>query len=70
MDEDARQWHLAHRLGSRASLDDRVAWHVEHARHCRCREMPEPIRQEIERRGLQPEAENRLPEGPSDGAAR
>lgn len=49
-----KEWHQAHVLGQHASLDDRSAWHLEHAKNCGCREMPESIRAEIERRGLTP----------------
>jgi hypothetical protein len=45
-----RQWHDEHRLGKGASLDDRVRWHLEHARVCGCRPIPELILKEIERR--------------------
>jgi hypothetical protein len=33
-----------------ATLDQRVAWHEEHARVCSCREMPDSMREEIARR--------------------
>jgi hypothetical protein len=45
-----RHWHEEHRMGMGASLDDRVRWHLEHARVCGCRPIPEPILKEIERR--------------------
>ena len=47
-----RQWHERHRLGSGASLDDRVRWHLEHAEVCGCRPIPARARKEIERRGI------------------
>jgi hypothetical protein len=47
-----RLWHAQHRLGSKASLDDRVQWHIEHAKACGCRPIPPPVLEEIERRGL------------------
>ncbi len=46
-------WHRAHVLGPHASLDDRVRWHVEHAKACACREIPESIRAEMRNRGLE-----------------
>jgi hypothetical protein len=33
-----------------ATLDQRVAWHMAHAEVCSCREMPESISSEIEKR--------------------
>ena len=43
-------WHQANRMPKNATLDQRVAWHIEHAKVCACREMPESIRAEIGRR--------------------
>lgn len=45
-----REWHEKHRMPPNATLDQRIAWHTEHARNCGCREMPESIRKEIEKR--------------------
>ncbi|WP_181954732.1 hypothetical protein [Chitinophaga lutea] len=47
-----KEWHQAHRMPVNATLDQRVAWHLEHARHCACREMPEKIKAEIRKRKL------------------
>ena len=33
-------WHERNLLGRTATLDERVAWHVEHARACGCRPIP------------------------------
>jgi hypothetical protein len=47
-----REWHDAHRLGVGASLGDRVAWHLEHAKVCGCRPIPAGVLEEIQRRGI------------------
>jgi hypothetical protein len=49
-----RAWHEAHRLGAKATLEERIAWHLAHAQACACREMPGKIREAIERRGSAP----------------
>jgi hypothetical protein len=46
-----REWHLSNRMPRNASLDERIAWHVEHAQNCTCREMPPKIAAEIARLG-------------------
>ena len=46
-----REWHLAHKLPRNASLEERLNWHMLHAENCRCREMPDTIRRELEARG-------------------
>lgn len=52
------QWHEAHPMPPNATMDERVAWHLEHARQCGCREIPASIRRELEARGI-PEPERR-----------
>ena len=47
-----REWHLANRMPPKATLDERINWHLAHAANCGCREMPASIRKEIEARGL------------------
>ena len=49
-----RAWHETHRLGPKAKLDERIAWHIEHAQVCGCREMPESIKAELTKRGITP----------------
>jgi lambda repressor-like predicted transcriptional regulator len=52
-------WHRAHVLGRGASLDERVTWHLEHARVCACRVTPAEIVAEIRARGLDIATEGR-----------
>tara|TARA_R110002124_G_scaffold9586_10_gene49265 strand:- start:14108 stop:14281 length:174 start_codon:yes stop_codon:yes gene_type:complete len=47
-----RQWHEAHVMPSNATLEQRIAWHVEHTQSCGCREMPESIKRALEERGI------------------
>lgn len=49
-----RAWHAEHRLGPSASLEKRIAWHLEHAKVCGCREMPESIKKALAERGITP----------------
>ena len=43
-------WHKAHPMSARATLDERVAWHVDHAKACGCRPMPATVSAELKRR--------------------
>jgi hypothetical protein len=45
-----RAWHLTHRLGPKAPLEKRLAWHAAHAKVCGCREMPASIAAELKKR--------------------
>jgi hypothetical protein len=45
-------WHKAHRMPANANMEQRIQWHVEHARECGCREVPEKLMDEIKRRKI------------------
>lgn len=47
-----REWHEQNKLSPKASLDDRVAWHLEHLVNCACRPIPSALLQEIEKRHI------------------
>jgi len=44
-------WHRRHVMPARPSLEQRVRWHLAHAKACGCREIPRTIAAEIKRRG-------------------
>jgi hypothetical protein len=44
------EWHRKNRMPERATLDQRVRWHLKHQRNCGCREMPESVKKEIRKR--------------------
>jgi hypothetical protein len=50
------RWHDAHPMPPGATLDQRVTWHVAHARACGCRPMPATVVAELQRRGATPAA--------------
>ena len=43
-----KAWHEDNPMPERPSKDQRIAWHVAHARACACREVPRSIRAEVE----------------------
>ncbi len=43
-----KDWHLKNRMPKNPSIDERIKWHVTHAKNCACREMPESIKKLIE----------------------
>ncbi len=54
-----RDWHKTHRMPEHPTLEQRVDWHLAHAIACGCREMPDTIKREIEKRGLAVPERNR-----------
>jgi hypothetical protein len=48
-------WHKANRMPARATLDQRVAWHLAHLEACACRQdLPASIVAELARRRIKP----------------
>ncbi|HEY9045514.1 MAG TPA: hypothetical protein VIN08_06440 [Ohtaekwangia sp.] len=45
-----REWHARHKMPVNATLDQRIAWHIEHAEVCGCREIPTSVQSEINKR--------------------
>ncbi|MHB1133777.1 MAG: putative immunity protein [Chloroflexota bacterium] len=44
------EWHARHRLSDKPTVDQRVKWHIEHARHCACRSVDGELLDELQRR--------------------
>jgi len=47
-----KNWHLKNRMPEKATLDQRIAWHLEHAKNCSCREIPEKLKEEMKKRNI------------------
>ena len=45
-----KEWHMKNKMPKNPTLEERIKWHSEHAKHCSCREMPESMRKEIKKR--------------------
>ncbi|HCV44377.1 MAG TPA: hypothetical protein DGH68_12890 [Bacteroidetes bacterium] len=43
------EWHRANRMPKNATLEQRIAWHLQHEKHCACRPMPDRLRRELKR---------------------
>jgi len=51
-----RAWHEAHPMPAKPTLDQRIAWHLDHSAHCGCRPIPRLILAELAWRGIEPPA--------------
>ena len=45
-----KAWHLSHKMPPKATLDQRIAWHLEHQQHCTCAPIPKKVLEAIEQR--------------------
>ena len=47
------QWHNAHPMPPKASLEQRIAWHLEHRQNCSCLPIPARLQAEIAKRAVE-----------------
>ena len=48
-----KEWHLAHRMPAQATDEQRIQWHVEHLKHCRCRpDIPDSLKTLMKKKGI------------------
>jgi hypothetical protein len=45
-------WHKKHVMPKNPTVDQRIVWHVEHAKECGCREIPPTLLKEIKKRKI------------------
>ena len=45
-------WHFKNRMPKKTTLDQRINWHLEHAKNCTCRPLGGKILEEIKKRGI------------------
>jgi hypothetical protein len=38
-----KPWHEQNRMRRNATIEQRLAWHIEHQRHCQCRPIPQSL---------------------------
>ncbi|MCG8572671.1 MAG: hypothetical protein MJB14_21275 [Spirochaetes bacterium] len=54
-----KDWHLKNKMPPKATMDQRITWHTEHIKNCSCRGLPESIKKELAKRGVEVFTENR-----------
>jgi len=42
-----KEWHLANRMPEKPTLEEKINWHILHARNCSCRPIPDSIKKDI-----------------------
>jgi hypothetical protein len=48
-----KEWHSANKMPKNPTLDEKVNWHMMHARNCQCRKLEGKILEEIKKREIQ-----------------
>jgi hypothetical protein len=52
-----REWHLENRMPKNPSFEQRVKWHLEHQKNCKCRPIPEKLLEEMANKKAKPNNE-------------
>ncbi len=47
-----KEWHLSHPMPKNATIEQRIAWHLEHFRYCGCRDIPPKLKEEMKKRKI------------------
>ncbi|MFH0832550.1 MAG: hypothetical protein V1900_02420 [Candidatus Aenigmatarchaeota archaeon] len=42
-----KKWHMKNKMPKNANAEQRIEWHIEHQKNCRCRPMPNKLKAEI-----------------------
>jgi hypothetical protein len=49
-----REWHTAHPMPKKPTVQQRIQWHIEHLKHCRCRtDIPPKLKAEMKKLKIQ-----------------
>lgn len=47
-----KAWHLKHKMPENPTMEQRIKWHLAHAKNCGCRKIEGKIAEEMTRRGI------------------
>lgn len=42
-----KEWHEKNRMPKNATFAQRIIWHIEHSKNCKCRPLPEGLVKEM-----------------------
>ena len=47
-----KEWHLKHKMPKNATLEQRIEWHIAHAKNCGCRKIDGKLADAMKERGM------------------
>ena len=47
-----KAWHEKHPMPPKATFEQRVKWHLAHAKHCACRGIPAKLAERMREKGI------------------
>lgn len=46
------EWHLNHKMPKNPTMEQRIEWHLAHAKNCSCRKIEGKLAEEMKKRGI------------------
>jgi hypothetical protein len=46
------EWHMKNKMPKNPTIEQRIEWHLEHIKHCKCRGIPEKLLEEMKKRNI------------------
>lgn len=43
-----KEWHLSNKMPKNPTRDQRMLWHIEHAKYCKCRPITPKLQKELD----------------------
>lgn len=47
-----KEWHLKNKMPEKPTMEQRIKWHLAHAKNCGCRKIEGKLADEMKRRGI------------------
>jgi hypothetical protein len=47
-----KEWHLKNRMPKNPTIEQRIKWHLAHAKNCGCRKIEGKLAEEMKKRGI------------------
>jgi len=52
MQELNAEWRKKNKMPKNPKVEQRIEWHLEHKKHCKCRGIPEKLKEEMKKRNI------------------
>lgn len=47
-----KAWHLKHKMPKNPTMEERIQWHLSHAKNCGCRKIEGKLAEEMRKLGI------------------
>lgn len=47
-----KEWHKENKMPKNATFEERVRWHLEHQKNCKCAPIPKKLAEQMKEKGI------------------